>query len=211
MFATAYEAAYRQGLDRLTRRDPEEVSVKCGCRYDGTSYYVRFFDQECTVSLPDGRITPEYLKQGQRILILHYLGSTETGHGKGEYVSYKGLPGGIFYYTPYRKRGPEWLLAAFEADPRAIFEAGRSVGGSPASFGDHAVAIPVFPKVDAIVVIHEGDDELPAELNILYRDNIMDYLSLEDIAFLGGDISGRLVKAKQQLRKSEAASLQKHT
>jgi hypothetical protein len=42
------------------------------------------------------------------------------------------------------------------------------------------------------VVLHAGDEEFPAEANILFDDAIVNFLPLEDVAVLAGLIATRL-------------------
>jgi len=45
------------------------------------------------------------------------------------------------------------------------------------------------------VVLYTGDEEFPAEANILFNDEIGNFLSLEDVAVLAGSIATRLSMA----------------
>jgi len=53
----------------------------------------------------------------------------------------------------------------------------------------------VFPEFEVVVVMYREDDEFPPEANILYRDDIINFLPLEDIAVLSGLIASRLRQA----------------
>ena len=63
-----------------------------------------------------------------------------------------------------------------------------------AELGDASFRIDILPKVGGLVVLHAGDEELPAEANILFDDEIVNYLPLEDVAVLAGLIATRLAK-----------------
>ena len=73
--------------------------------------------------------------------------------------------------------------------------AAAALGGQKWTTGDHSSVIPVFPRIDVVVQIYEGDDEFPAEANILFSDNIVNFLPVEDTAFLGGWVVSALVRA----------------
>jgi hypothetical protein len=53
----------------------------------------------------------------------------------------------------------------------------------------------VFPRIDVIVIIHKGDEEFPPEVNLLFSENINNFLPLEDVSILGGIIAGYLKKS----------------
>ena len=44
-------------------------------------------------------------------------------------------------------------------------------------------------------MLHAGDEEFPAEANILFDDAIINFLTLEDVAVLAGLIATRLAKS----------------
>ena len=58
-----------------------------------------------------------------------------------------------------------------------------------------SVKVPDFPRIDAVVVLYREDDEFPPDANILFKDDIINYLPLEDVAVLSGLIGSKLKKA----------------
>ena len=69
-----------------------------------------------------------------------------------------------------------------------MLAAGERLQGKVAEYGDVSVSIPVFPKIIATVILYEEDEEFPPEVSILYNDDIIRYLTLEDVALLAGMI-----------------------
>jgi hypothetical protein len=130
--------------------------------------------------------------------VLHYLTVRANHPTKGEYVAYKNLPGASFYASPYRRRSIERLIGIFGEGPDEIISISKVLGGTKAELGDVSVRLPILPKIEAVIVLHRGDDEFPPEAQILYRDDVINYLTLEDIAVLSGVLAGRLSKAKRQ-------------
>ncbi len=80
-----------------------------------------------------------------------------------------------------------------------LWPAGDALGGRQSNFGDVSVELDVFPRVGAIVVIHRGDEEFSPEAGMLFKDDIINYLPLEDIAVTAGLIAGRLIEAGKKL------------
>jgi hypothetical protein len=78
---------------------------------------------------------------------------------------------------------------------RDLSVAAARIGGESWQEGDAAARFRLFPKIDAVVVAYDGDEEFPADVSILYSNTIVNFLSLEDVAVLGGDIAGRLTRA----------------
>ena len=61
--------------------------------------------------------------------------------------------------------------------------------------GDASFRFDILPKIAGVVVLHAGDEEFPAEANILFDDEIINFLPLEDVAVLAGVIATRLAKS----------------
>jgi hypothetical protein len=131
------------------------------------------------------------------VMILHYLTSAGAEPpAQGRYTSFSGIPGGMFYVASFQRRALDMLLTRFGENPDALVKAGISFGGSRWDTGDYAVSVPVLPRITLVFQIFEGDDEFPAEANILFPDNIGSFLPVEDTAFLGGYVVGALARAR---------------
>lgn len=195
-----YETAWKKALAELKERDPSGICLTTGAGKTEDSLTIRFFEQTYTVSLHDGGFSPPDIHESERILVLHYLLSQgppkRPGQPKeqGRYVSYESLPGGMFYYPTYRKRSVNRLIPVFGGDPERLLAASENLGGKRSIYGDVSVGVPVFPHIEAVVVFHRGDDEFPPDAGILYRDDIAEFLTLEDIAVLGDGLTSRLIK-----------------
>jgi len=192
---TSYEAAFNKAAAVLRAGDPDQVNSTCGTSRDGSRIILPFFNRELAIKLPKVEFDPPTISLYEQILILHYLTTFGKTATKGEYVSFKNLPGASFYNPTYRKRGPERILKVFGNNVEKIVEASAVLGGSRTDYGDVSVKLHVFPKIKAIVVLYRSDDEFPPEASILYNDDIINYLPLEDIAVLSGIIAGKLKKA----------------
>ena len=193
--ANAYKTAFDKAAELLRTADPAALSLRTGARWQEERLLVPFFDQICTIELPAVRFAEAALSLYEQILILHYVTSSGVENTRGEWVKFKNLPGASFYDPTYRKRSTNRILAAFGDQPKQLLEAAAAVSGRPADFGDVSVELDIFPKVKAVVVLYRGDDEFPPEAGILFRDDIVNYLPLEDIAVCAGLLAGRLAKA----------------
>ena len=190
-----YEASFRKGADLLKNGDHALMCAATGARLDGDRVRLTFFTDEISIGLRDAGFDPPSLSSYEQILVLHYLTTLGGSGTKGDYVSFKNLPGASFYESTYRRRGPERILALFGDRPDFLIEAAGRLGGERAGYGDASARIRVFPRVEAVVVLFKGDEEFPPEANILYKDDIVNFLPLEDVAVLSGLVAGRLKRA----------------
>jgi hypothetical protein len=55
--------------------------------------------------------------------------------------------------------------------------------------------VTVLPRIDVVVALYRGDDEFPPDATLLFRRDIVDYVSLEDITHLAGILARKLSAA----------------
>lgn len=191
------DKAFEQAAELLKNMDMEEVCARSGARKTKGGIEIEYFNEEYEISYPAIEFSPSSLSPVSQLIILHYLISTGTEKTTGEFVGYQDLPGGMFYYKAYCKQGPDRIMRQFKDDPEQIIPASELLGGEKASFGDASVQIRVFPHVDVRIVLYRADDEFPSEAYVLFKNDIINFLSLKDISMLTGEIAGRLSKMKE--------------
>lgn len=204
----SYEVAYRKACERLATGDLGEICERCGAVLNGRTVILSFFAERAEIRLPehaeqegksrDALVTflPSDLPLAEKILVLHYLLGQQSRPTRGVMVAFKNLPGAAFYDPTYQKRGPRRISRRFGASEESFRKACRSLGWRETEFGDAAFEFDIFPKIRGVVVLYLGDEEFPAEASILFSDEIVNFLSLEDVAVLAGSIANRLSKAQ---------------
>lgn len=199
-----YEAAYEKARNELRASDPRVMAGRADVLYtdlgDGRgTFSVRYFDRRYLVAYPDGVVTEADSGQEAsiftQILLLHYLTSASGSSLKGQWVSFRQLPGGLLYERAFRARSLEPLIQAFGQDSALFAAAARRVGGEPARLGDASFLFRILPRLPLMCVLWLGDEEMPAEVNILFDASAGSYLPTEDLAVIGGTLSGRLLRA----------------
>jgi hypothetical protein len=125
------------------------------------------------------------------VLLLHYLLSDLKGIPplKGEWVSFKDVPEGAFYYSAYRKRAIEPIIRKYGNNPDAVLDAIGRLNAKRINIGDIGLEFNVFDKVPVVVSLYRKDEEFDADANILFDANIAEIFPTEDIAVLGGIIA----------------------
>ena len=129
----------------------------------------------------------------EQVLILHYLEG--LGHSKlsGRFVSYREIPGASFYYGAFVNRAINPLKNVFGKNISGLKKAAGILNGRSIHPGDVSFEFKVFPNVVIQLIIWQGDDEFPAEANIIFDDAIIKIFSPEDIAWLSGMLVYRLI------------------
>ena len=187
--------AYDKAAEILKGAEPELACRKTGATYEDRTYGITFLGKVHEIRMSDVSFLGEGIPTIVEVLILHYLTSMEDRPVKGDFVSFSSIPDGMFYFKSFKQRALDKLVSKFGKKPESLVAAAAALGGTRWTAGKYSSIIPVLPKVDLVVQIHEADDEFPAEANILFSDNVVNFLPVEDTAFLGGYLVGALVRA----------------
>ena len=159
-----------------------------GASFIGADYSVDLERKE-VLSSRDGTKVKDYFA----LLILHYIlkqGTASTP--SGEWISFRDLDAGEFYYPVFRKRAIEPVLGKYGANPFGIFNNAQKIDAKKIDMADAAVEVKVFEKVPVAVLLWKSDDELPADANILFKENIKQIFGTEDIAVISEIVASKL-------------------
>ena len=137
-----------------------------------------------------------------RVLILHYLLSAKGTPIANKLISFKELPGGDSYSRTFSKRAIEPLVEHFGERPHLLIDTAGKLGGHRVAYGDVAVTVNAFSRVPITIVLWQGDEEFPAQGDILFDAAISDYLSTYDVTVLCESIIWKLVKFSREGRAS---------
>jgi hypothetical protein len=197
----AYATAYQRAVEDLRGRSPEELAALCnrsGAVLNGRTIRLAFFGSRVELRISDDgdvEFLPEDLSLVEKILVLHYLLAGESKPFKRQMVAFQNLPGASFYDPTYQKRGPRRIARRFGEKVAGFRQTCRRLGWHEEELGDASFSFEILPKIRGLVVLHAGDEEFPAEANILFDDEIVNFLPLEDVAVLAGLIATRLAKS----------------
>ncbi|WP_338825604.1 hypothetical protein MHOCP_12180 [Moorella humiferrea] len=145
---------------------------------------------------PDGAVTYKNntsVEPRLNVLILHYLLGPELSL-KGEWISFKELPGGPLYQQPFYGRAVFPLIRSFGQNPALLVKAGISLGGIPINHGTATVELYPFPKLPVRLVVWAGDEEIPPGGTILFDISATELMATEDYAVLAEYLVRRLQK-----------------
>jgi hypothetical protein len=171
----------------------------CVLSNSGQAIQVKYLNQIYQISWPEIEISlmdsRELVDLRDKILILDYLNTAKGTPLSGAAITFQELPEVSSYYPTFSKRAVQPLIDNFGGRPERLFDVSRQLGAEKASFGDASVTITAFSRVPISYVIWKGDEEFPANANILFDKTIHDYLPNEDIIVLCQTITWRLVKS----------------
>ena len=200
------DVAYAQVRERLATADIEEQCRHSGSEYNrqdsGETATVYYLNQPYLVTFPDSKVTPVdgvELPFREQILILHYLALAKGTASTNKLIPFRELPGGVVYYPTFSKRTTEPLTQFFGKDPELLVKVSQRLGAQLSDMGDTGVIINAFPHVPITIILWHGDEEFPPQLNLLFEDNILDYLETEDVTVACEIITWKLVGYSREL------------
>jgi hypothetical protein len=127
-------------------------------------------------------------KPADHLLALHYLCCETPVRETGELVSFRDLPGGQFYYGPFRSRTVDLLVKSFGNDTERLRKNLARYDCEPLSMGDPGVKIHAIGVLRAALIYNPGDDEFPSGAEFLFNACVKRLFSAEDAAVLAGRI-----------------------
>lgn len=193
-FQQARDLAARE----LTRQSLEEIAGRSGfSKQIDAILEVPFLGRTYHIDYPDFTFRDQGDPRAQvplqeQVLILHYLQGCMPGL-KNHWIAYREIPGAGFYFGAFAKRALEPLKKVFGGDVQGLSAAAAQLGGESMDTGDAAYQFVPLPYAPVQLIVWQGDDEFPAEANILFDASVGDYLSPEDAAWLASLVVYRLI------------------
>jgi hypothetical protein len=187
----AIETLSKQSLDDILKRSGFELENEKWIR-------VPFLDRIYRIHYPnfefeDQTDAGKEIPIQEQILILHYMQAPDCRPSAGRWVSYREIPGASFYFSTFVKRAIDPLKNVFGQNLSGFSNAAGQLNGSAIEPGDAGFEFNILPKVPLQLILYAGDEEFPAEANILFDSTIGEILSPEDIAWLSGMLVYRLI------------------
>jgi len=128
------------------------------------------------------------LTLSDQLLVMHYLTQNKPLKETDEKISFKGYPEGQFYWQTYITRSVKPLVGFIGNDLELLKTNLQRFDWEPEKLGDFAAKIHLIGKLYMFLVYHLGDEEFPAEANVLFDACIKQVYLAEHVAILGSSI-----------------------
>lgn len=184
-----YRIALNVSRETLAGKDPREMAQYSGCPFnDHTKQFsVNLLNHPFTISFPEGKVQfqgtalePYFVLQ---IVMLNYLARADGTPLTYEYVPYRALDGGMVFADTFYKTAVQPLVHVFGTAPENLYHAAAPFGGVPYPQGAGTnVMLYLFPRFPLLYKVWPGDNEFPAQANILFDSSANHYLHTEDVA-----------------------------
>lgn len=202
-----YETARALALDTLSKLDIETCCTNAGLSLEMVSPGIKrvpipYLGHTYTLNVHDDAIffddTSGPLKIPDQALLLHYLITARGVPVAHEWITFREVPSGSFYYAAFVKRAIVPLVKCFGERPLLLGEVAQVIGQVSQSPGDKALKIFALPRVPVVLSLWRGDEEFPPEANLYFDKSIATYLPTEDIAYLAGAVVYKVIGLARQ-------------
>jgi len=175
---SGYDGAVKLARKKLETLAPEKVCGLCGASYNGEKYIINWLSKEYALSLTEQANYPQVLE----IIFLHYLTSEGTKRPEGKLISYREVPGALFYEPKFIQRAVNPVVRCFGGAPEKLIETGEALGGVKSTEGDASVKINLLPYLPVTYILWAGGDEFEPAGAILFDRTAPGRLCAEDLA-----------------------------
>ncbi|MGD2185970.1 MAG: DUF3786 domain-containing protein [Desulfobacterales bacterium] len=194
-----YKNAKKLAIEKLAAGSFDTILQRTGFESTASGRFrVPFLNRVYQIGFPELNFEDEVESETEvpiqeQILILHYMLAPSRPLSTDNWVSYREIPDASFYYSAFVKRAIDPLKKVFGQNADGLLRAGEILGGKTIDTGDVGFEFRLFPNIAVRLILWAGDDEFPAEANIVFDENIKEILSPEDIAWLAGMLVYRLI------------------
>lgn len=118
----------------------------------------------------------------------------EDAGTSGNFVPFRLVKRAAPFEAAYQRTILHPLQEVFDGHAAELKKACEALGGTPIRQGDVGYQIMAACGIPLIITFWDGDDEFPAQANILFDDNITSYLHEETVVSLAAELARRLTE-----------------
>ena len=179
--------------EEFKKLDADEAAQRTGCRWDADAgcFHMRLLYADYRVYWPEFRIESDDEKAlalssiPAQIYLIRYLLEGRASAGSGAFLTYREMPWGDVYLTPFTGRCIKRAAFTFGTRLESFRAAAEQLPTIPIHYGDAAYQLEVMPGYEVRLIVWEGDDEFPPNAQILFSDNYPLAFSAEDRTVTG--------------------------
>ena len=179
--------------EEFKKLDADEAAQRTGCRWDADAgcFHMRLLYADYRVYHPAFRIESDDADAlalnsiPAQIYLIRFLLEGRASTGSGQFLTYREMPWGDVYLTPFTGRCIKRAAFTFGTRLESFQAAAEQLPTIPIHYGDAAYQLEVMPGYEVRVIVWEGDDEFPPNAQILFSDNYPLAFSAEDRTVTG--------------------------
>ena len=187
------EVPFEHYAELFAKADAQEMAERSGAEFDGEKFYVHLLGVDYAIAYPTAQFTPGAALPVQTFLLRYLLEGKEV-HWQGNWKTFREMPWGELYITPYTGRVLTRAAFTFGFKLEKFKAACEKMGATPLKHGDAGYEFAFLGRFRMQIMIWEGDDEFPPSAQVLYTDNFETGFAPED-RVVAGDILITAIKS----------------
>ena len=195
-----YELTCEQWRKKFLEMDHSELCGRFHLKSDADALYIVYYDQEYRLDRRNGMITladdsEQKLPFNTIITIynLFYYAKPEARIG-GEFVPFRQVKRAAPFDPAFQRTVLRPLAATFDGHCDLLKKACEALKGTPISQSDAGYVIHAFDCIPLTITFWDGDEEFPAQANILFDADMTDFLHEETVVCVASDLVRRLTE-----------------
>ena len=195
-----YKALCERWREIYLGLDQEELERRFGLRSDADARYITYFNQEYRLDKKNGKLSlvsqPEREIPFHAVMMIYHLFyySKPGAKVRGEFVPFRQVKRAAPFEQAYIRTILEPLARQFDGHMEELRQACRALNGQPVPQGDVGYQIRAFDCMPLQIIFWDGDDEFPAQANILFDADITDFLHEETVVSAASELFRRLAE-----------------
>ena len=189
--------SYYEGLFKDLK--PESVKERLSAvKWENGEFYINLLGREFAIAHPEyairaldgGKIPP----LSTQTFMLRYLLECKDVAWGGQWKTFREMPWGEMYITPYTGRVLTRAAFTFGTRVAAFKAACEKMGAMALSHGDAGYQFELVSGYSIQILVWAGDEEFPPNAQVIYSDNFTEAFAAED-RVVAGDILISTIKA----------------
>lgn len=206
--ADRYLALCDTWREKYLELDREELKERFRLEGDGKAHYVTYFGERYRLDQSTGMLTlaedPERELPFDTVMAIYHLFyySKPGAAVRGQFVPFREVKRAAPFAPAFQRNVLNAAAKTFEGRLPELHRACRSLGGVSLPQGDAGYQIQAFDCMPLQFLFWDGDEEFPAQANILFDADITDFLHEETVVCIGNDLIRRI---KEEAENSSCA------
>ncbi len=193
------EVPFAHYEEKFSALEPASVTERfSGVKWDGQEFFITLLGREFAISHPnfairalDGGKLPPLPTQ---TFLLRYLLESRDVADTGAWKTFREMPWGEMYITPYTGRVLTRAAFTFGTRVAAFRAAAQKMGALALKHGDAGFQFDLIGGYKMQILVWEGDEEFPPNAQVLYSENFAAGFAAED-RVVAGDILITAIKS----------------
>ncbi|MBQ8087749.1 MAG: DUF3786 domain-containing protein [Clostridia bacterium] len=196
-----YDKVLERWRARFITMDHAHIAKRFSLRLDAQNLYVDYFAHPFAIDRASGCVTRldqpnaalSFDSQINLLNMFHY--AVETPIASGELVPFRSVKRVYPFESAYVKTIIEPFQQRFSGHVDALQRAFAALQAKPCPQGDASGELQILPQLTMAVLFWDGDEEFPAQANMLFDSNITDFMHEENVVGIAAEAARFLEEA----------------